>query len=563
MLRAEGLTELVGDIVLTCVGGDAPSLGAAIPTADFTITFGTNVTSRLLGYTSSPLTASNTSEPLLLIDEPGSGLMIGPVDCSGPYSGPLNVGPGAPQKLCGASGTPYSAVGAGYGGCVQYARWLGGDFVMSSSSDSYAEPANVFAGVVNATQVAFYGIPILPPATAGAARVFRMTNIRVNANALWGLGTVPVFASISTSISGVSVPDQTVGFVQPGLAFQVRTPGNSAVLATPDFSGCTTGAKCPYGILRFSENFGTAFKTRVSPTFTTNGQSSSPGPGPYQPAGSSQNIPGMIYNSESGFISPLIFDQLGAVAGLADFGTRLKAEFSNIPTGVRIYVATSNVANLSAPPPGNACTSFFAQCTPFAQLVTGETAIDGDGSTPSVPAAGPIAWNGTPALYGYALVSGSGTAVWEVVNTMPWAPENYDFPVWIVFDPGVTPAALNITGSVAPNPDDGAFSILGGGLAQGATYPVPRFASSGVTPQSIIGDMKFLQASGAITLNTNSLLAKLNNALAERKSGKCGPAGNVYAAFIHEVMAQTGKGITSAAAAILIADAQYLEAHCP
>ncbi|MGD0091851.1 MAG: hypothetical protein ABSE73_18205, partial [Planctomycetota bacterium] len=115
----------------------------------------------------------------------------------------------------------------------------------------------------------------------------------------------------------------------------------------------------------------------------------------------------------------------------------------------------------------------------------------------------------------------------------------------------------------APNPDDGAFSILGGGLAQGATYPVPRFASSGVTPQSIIGDMKFLQASGAITLNTNSLLAKLNNALAERKSGKCGPAGNVYAAFIHEVMAQTGKGITPAAAAILIADAQYLEAHCP
>ena len=83
------------------------------------------------------------------------------------------------------------------------------------------------------------------------------------------------------------------------------------------------------------------------------------------------------------------------------------------------------------------------------------------------------------------------------------------------------------------------------------------------TPQSIIHDVNQLQASGAITLNTNSLLAGLNNALSDRNSGKCGPAGNAYSAFIKEVIAQTGKGIIPAAAAILIADAQYLEAHCP
>jgi hypothetical protein len=84
-----------------------------------------------------------------------------------------------------------------------------------------------------------------------------------------------------------------------------------------------------------------------------------------------------------------------------------------------------------------------------------------------------------------------------------------------------------------------------------------------VTAASIIADVNELQASGAITMNTNPLLAKLNNALADITGGNCNAAENVYGAFINQVMAQTGKGITAAAAAILIADAQYLEANCP
>jgi Pro-kumamolisin, activation domain len=84
-----------------------------------------------------------------------------------------------------------------------------------------------------------------------------------------------------------------------------------------------------------------------------------------------------------------------------------------------------------------------------------------------------------------------------------------------------------------------------------------------VTAASIISDVNELQASGAISMNTNPLLAKLNNALADRSRGNCNAAGNLYGAFINQVMAKTGKGITAAAAAILIADAEYLEAHCP
>jgi hypothetical protein len=85
-----------------------------------------------------------------------------------------------------------------------------------------------------------------------------------------------------------------------------------------------------------------------------------------------------------------------------------------------------------------------------------------------------------------------------------------------------------------------------------------------VTPASIIADVNQLEASGAISPQIAvALLAKLNNALAAFNAGQCGTAANIYSAFISQVMAQTGKGITPVAAAILIADAQYLITHCP
>lgn len=85
-----------------------------------------------------------------------------------------------------------------------------------------------------------------------------------------------------------------------------------------------------------------------------------------------------------------------------------------------------------------------------------------------------------------------------------------------------------------------------------------------VTAQSIIADVNQLQASGAVSAGiAAALLTKLNDALTARNAGQCGPAGNIYASFINQVTAQSGKGITPTAASILIADAQYLINHCP
>ena len=63
IVRAEGLTELVGDLVLNCNGGISTPAGAAVPQANVQIFLNTNVTSRI--------TASDWSEALLMIDEPG------------------------------------------------------------------------------------------------------------------------------------------------------------------------------------------------------------------------------------------------------------------------------------------------------------------------------------------------------------------------------------------------------------------------------------------------------------------------------------------------------------
>jgi hypothetical protein len=175
VLRAEGLTELVGDIVLTCTGGATPTVGALLPTANVTVSFQSNVTSRLLNYnlstSPSSVTSPFTSEALLLIDEPGSGLQVAPPVVGG--TAPVGVGPQAAQILCTAGGVPASIMGAGNGGCPQYVQQYGGDYVMSSSPTTLTAPANVYAGIAVSNQVTFFGVPIMPPTSTGVSRVFR------------------------------------------------------------------------------------------------------------------------------------------------------------------------------------------------------------------------------------------------------------------------------------------------------------------------------------------------------------------------------------------------------
>ncbi len=86
-----------------------------------------------------------------------------------------------------------------------------------------------------------------------------------------------------------------------------------------------------------------------------------------------------------------------------------------------------------------------------------------------------------------------------------------------------------------------------------------------VTAESIKQDVNQFLAAGFIKNDglAKSLLAKLNAAADARTRGQCGTAANHYQAFINALQAQAGKGVDANAAAIMIADAQYLIANCP
>jgi len=175
ILRSEGMTELTGDILLSCSGGTLIPAGQVIPTGAVSVALNTQVTSRLINHT-------GQSEAVLLIDEPGS--------ATNP----------APLTLCTKpGGCPVISNGTGH----------------NNFSGTTNHP-NVFSGVVAGNQVTFQGIPILAPVTSGAIRIYRITNIRANVAGLSpggnqasiGQFTVPpVLASPSITLSsGIQAP---------------------------------------------------------------------------------------------------------------------------------------------------------------------------------------------------------------------------------------------------------------------------------------------------------------------------------------------------------------------
>jgi len=447
-LRGEGLTEQTGDITISCTGGTPMTIGATIPLVNITVFYNSTVTSRLL-----QANGTNASEALLIVDEAGASTTSG-------------FGPTLTQKLCS---NPLA-------GCLLYAAndpsgmlqtpSLVSLPVQSIAAGATSQGTNIYQGVVNGNSVTFFGIPALPPTTTGT-RVYRITNVRVNATTLAGgssSGATAVQASIS--ISGatsllISQSQLNVGFVQTSL-------NANATGALTNLQQCTSRSLSSgaVALLSFTENFGTAFKTRVVPSANTlySGQRQDP------PA---QNVPGTIYNSESNFVFPITTAQ---TAGLADYGTRLKAVFSNIPSTVNLYVSVQNVQNgslalASAPSPvGNQSQQSYAQ------LVSSDTGSDGNagyqGFFPVVLATANAATLGSsPTVAQVSLTAGTGTAVWEVINTNPNTNETLVFAVYATYtanvsqsQPTIGTSTVNL--SYGPNATSGAAS---------STLPEPRF----------------------------------------------------------------------------------------
>jgi hypothetical protein len=180
-------------------------------------------------------------------------------------------------------------------------------------------------------------------------------------------------------------------------------------------------------------------------------------------------------------------------AGLADFGTRLKATFNNIPAGARIFVSTGNVNNnaVAAPVPAvvggsaaNANTTGGVAYTGYAALVNGETSSDGStgpgsGFLPLVSASDNA---GSVPVAEVSLSNGTGSAVWEVLNTNPNTTETFRFAVYVSYSANVAqnsplPGTSTVNLSFAPTATSGAAS---------SSLSIPRFAGDSSAARNIL-----------------------------------------------------------------------------
>jgi hypothetical protein len=453
--RSEGLTEQEGDFVVTCIGGTPTASGVTIPTVNIQIFLNTAITSRLMSGTTIP---GAISEALLILDEPAPGVLGAQFGCATATC--ANVGNGA---------------GGFVGGVLTPAGYYGGGAVGTVGNNR-----NIFQGVQTASNaITFFGVPIDPPGTTGS-RVIRITNIRGNANALGLAGAnqppVPVNATITATpanffpVSGLAT--QAVGSVQRGLQFGVfGTAAATAALSPLGLQQCVSRASgaAAVAFLRYSELFGTAFKKK-------NVASSSTSP---TATGEQNNLNGN-FNTETFFTTgALTGGSLPALTvaspsgisvgiGQADFGSRLKAVFNNLPAGVSIFVDTRAAANFVGGVPQD-----VAQLTATeAGIFSAVTAGSGPAGSVFIPAVGatPAVLAGTAQL---TITNNSATAVWEVLDSAPQSLATFNFGVFVTFtaSPATNSPALataTVNGSYAPTST----------VTTASAGPIPRFADT-------------------------------------------------------------------------------------
>ncbi len=209
---------------------------------------------------------------------------------------------------------------------------IGGDPVLLEVGRAGA-PAFLFCTSVKANKAAFDHIQ-LDYIQPGEKRVFRVTNIRCNASGLgWGVPVEAGFESApqilaAISISGAGVTTHVLATIDRGLKFQVIPSDRSGAAGFAAYRSQSLPAQ-RIASIRFIEGFPNAFKSRV----VSNGNNWSIGKA------------GKVYHSESCVLAPVVgfFDGRVISTGLADYGTRLQASFTNISDGIKLYVSCAQV----------------------------------------------------------------------------------------------------------------------------------------------------------------------------------------------------------------------------
>src|ERR1700730_5949055 len=189
IVPAEGVAELMGDVVIKCQGGTPTPAGQAIPQITWQIFVNTEITSRLAS------TSADLSEALLLMDDPA----------------PQN------QLVCPAQSCSIQGTGGGAG---------------SEPNNPYNGSAgryNIFqAAQISGNSLEWAGVPFDPPG-AGRIRTLRITNVRADA---WPIANCNCLGPVSLGVfvttvgsSGIIFRNQlfATGFFQSALRFSHTT----------------------------------------------------------------------------------------------------------------------------------------------------------------------------------------------------------------------------------------------------------------------------------------------------------------------------------------------------
>jgi len=360
---------------------------------------------------------------------------------------------------------------------------------------------NVFVAhaTANPGQVTWLGVPIDAPGTAGS-RIIRMTNIRSNAcGAGLSGGLVPTAITGVVSFNGgqtvlVNQNSQTLAFVQQGLIVG-STNANLVQCTNLNVGGGGIGGNfiggskvgVPVFSVKLTEGYAASFKRKTAAflpsTISDVNDANNATPLP-------QNVPGFNYNSESAF-------EPAAGFGAASQGDRFLLVFNNVPLGVSLWapqyvalVLQANPAVGGTPIPGNSGpVGASGWQGGWLQLVASSSDLNGN-ITSVAPtatatfsnsalffAAGPFLGLGAVAPFNAAVqLTGTGsvfTAVYEVVNADPNAPELANVPIGVSY---VSNTAQNIP-AAGQSTVTASFAPLSTDMVASGTDAIPRWCN--------------------------------------------------------------------------------------
>ncbi len=422
-VTAEGLTELMGDVVVKCTGGVPTPEGEKIPQYTVTLELNTDITSRQFPE------ATDLSEALAIIDD---AFPANPIP-----SGAVREASAPPQILCAPLGSKCVETGTG------------------GTPSPYQTQPNVFAGTQNPGDPLQWQIPIDPPGVNNT-RTIRLTNVRANVSELdVQSGLTPLTVQAKVTIQGNNTVPLNTSSPQV-VGNPIAANAASVTAASAPIPQCD-----PHNAVLLGKS-GTAafdFSVQVSESFPSEYEYRDYGTalfGPeFPPALAEQNVPGFLYITETGFYSPSLFTPAPTL-GLADSGTRILVSLGPISEGTELFVPTSITLTGGYPPGRIPGQLQLVQANQNGKSAAGYEPVDATAMVGATPVAAATTFGST------------AYAVYEVIYEDPTVQESGIIPFAVAFTKAPATGNVTATTSLAPVGTVGTANETG---------PIPRFTS--------------------------------------------------------------------------------------